>query len=47
MTILGYAEIFPNRYKFEPVTKDNIKNEMQKLNVKRSSTFGCIPVTIL
>ena len=47
MTILVYAEIFPNRYKFEPVTKDNIKNEMQKLNVKTSSTFDCIPVTIL
>ena len=27
--------------------KDDIKNEIQKLNVKKSSTFGCIPVTIL
>ena len=33
--------------KFEPVTKDDTKNEIQKLNVKKSSTFGCISVTIL
>ena len=39
-----YPEIVP---KFEPVTKDDIKNEIQKFNVKKSSTFGCIPVTIL
>ena len=24
-----------------------MKNEIQKLNVKKSSAFGCIPVTIL
>ena len=33
--------------KFEPFIIDDIKNEIQKLNVKKSSTFGCIPVTIL
>ena len=42
-----YPEIVPNSFKFEPVTKDDIKNEIQKLNVKKSSKFGCIPVTIL
>ena len=42
-----YPEIVPNSFKFEPVTKDDIKNEIQKLNEKKSSTFGCIPVTIL
>ena len=41
-----YSEIVPNSFKFEPVTKDDIKNEIQNLNVKKSSTFGCIPVTI-
>ena len=42
-----YPEIVPNSCKFEPFTKEDIKNEIQKLNVKRSSTFGCIPTTIL
>ena len=43
----SYPEIVPNSFKFEPVTKDDIKNEIQNLNVKKSSKFGCIPVTIL
>ena len=30
-----YPEIVPNSFKFEPVTKDNIKDEIQKLNVKK------------
>ena len=30
-----YPEIVPNNFKFEPVTKDNIKDEIQKLNVKK------------
>ena len=42
-----YPEIVPTSFKFEPVTKDDMKNEIQNLNVKKSSTFGCIPVTIL
>ena len=42
-----YPEIVPNSFKFEPVTKDNIKDEIQKLHVKKSPTFGCIPLTIL
>ena len=29
----------------KPATKE--KNEIQKFHVKKSSTFGCIPVTIL
>ena len=41
-----YPELVPNSFKFEPITKDLIKNDIQKLNVKKSSTFGCIPVTI-
>ena len=31
-----YPEIVPNSFKFEPVTKDDIKNEIQNLNVKKS-----------
>ena len=42
-----YPEIVLNSFKFEPVTKDDIKNEIKKLNVKKSSTFVCIPVAIL
>ena len=42
-----YPEIVPDSFKFELVTKDDIKNEIQKLNVKKSSAFGCIPVAIL
>ena len=42
-----YPEIVPHSFKFEPVTKDDTKNEIQKLSIKKSSTFGCIPVTIL
>ena len=42
-----YPEIVPNSFKIEPVTTDDIKNEIQKLNVKKSSTFGCIALTIL
>ena len=42
-----YPEIVPNSFKSEPVTKDDIKNEIQNLKVKNSSTFGCVPVTIL
>ena len=34
-----YPEIVPNSFKFEPVTKGDIKNEIQNLNVKKSSTF--------
>ena len=30
-----YPEIVQNSFNFEPVTKDNIKNEIQKLNVKK------------
>ena len=37
----------PNSFQFERVTKDDIRNKIQKLNVKKSSTFDCIPVTIL
>ena len=32
-----YPEIVPNSFKFETVTKDDIKNEIQKLNVKKPS----------
>ena len=42
-----YPEIVPNSFKFEPVTKGDIKNEIQKLNVKKSSTIGYIPAAIL
>ena len=41
-----YSEIVPNSFEFEPVTKDDVKNEIQKLNQIKSSAFGCIPVTI-
>ena len=42
-----YPEIVPNSFKFKPVTKDDIKNEIKKLNVNKSSIFVCIPVTNL
>ena len=35
------------RVKFQTVTKDNIKNKIQKLNIKKLSTFRCTPFTIL
>ena len=41
-----YSKIFQNSFKFEPGTKHSIKNEIEKLNVKKLPTFGCIPVTI-
>ena len=31
----NYPEIVPNSFKFEPVTKDDIKIEIQNLNVKK------------
>ena len=34
-----YPEIVPNSFKFEPVTTDDIKNETQNLNVKKSSNL--------
>ena len=42
-----YLEIAPNSFKFKPVTKDDIKNEIQNLDIKKLSTFGFIPATIL
>ena len=36
-----------NSFKFEPVAKDYKKNEKQKLDVKKSSIFGFIPVAML
>ena len=42
-----YPEIVPNSLQFKPVTKDDIINEIQNHNVKKLSTFGCIPVIIL
>ena len=42
-----YPEIVPNSLQLKPVTKDDIINEIQNHNVKKLSTFGCIPVIIL
>ena len=42
-----YYKIILNSFKFDPVTKDDIKNGVRKLNVKKFSVFGCIPVTVL
>ena len=42
-----YPEIVSSSFKFKPVTKDDIKNDIQNLNVKKLSTFRCIPFTIL
>ena len=42
-----FSKIVSNSFKFESVTKDHIKIEIQKLNVKKWPTFACIPVTIL
>ena len=34
-----HPEIVPKSFKFKPVTKDDIKNEIQNLNVQKSSTL--------
>ena len=34
-----HPEIIPKSFKFKTVTKDDIKNETQNLNVKKSSTL--------
>ena len=41
------SKILSNSFKFEPVTKDHIKNEIHKFNIIKLSTFACVPVTIL
>lgn len=39
--------IFPPNFFFQEVSRKYVKKEMKNLNVKRSSTNGFIPVTIL
>ena len=42
-----FPEISSNNFKFTKVTKQSVKNEVLKLNTKKSSTNGSIPGTIL
>ena len=43
----AFLEIRSNNFEFTKVTEENVKNEVLKLNTKKSSTSGSIPATIL
>ena len=51
VSIKKIREIFPeissNNFEFTKVTEQSVKNEVLKLNTKKSSTSGSIPATIL
>ena len=40
-------EINSNKFKLTEVTEESVKNEVLKLNTKKSSTSSSIPATIL
>ena len=42
-----YPEIFPECFKFNLVSVDDIKKETENLNIKKSSTYGSISASIL
>ena len=42
-----FPEINSNNFEFTKVTEQSVKNEVLKLNTKKSSTSGSIPATIL
>ena len=42
-----FPEISSNNFEFTKVTEQSVKNEVLKLNTKKSSTSGSIPATIL
>ena len=42
-----YPEIIPGRFNFKLVSDDDVKKEVENLNIKKSSTYGSIPASIL
>ena len=42
-----FPEISSNNFEFTKVTEQSVKNEVLKLNIKKSSTSGSISATIL
>ena len=42
-----FPEIIPGSFHFEQVSSDIVRKEIRNLNVKKSSTYGSIPASIL
>ena len=42
-----YPEILPESFKFQLVSNNEVKKEIENLDAKKSSTYGSIPATIL
>ena len=42
-----YPEIIPESFNFELVSDNDIKKEIENLNIKKSSTYVSIPASIL
>ena len=42
-----YTEILPESFKFQFLSNDEVKKEMENLDTKKSSTYGSIPATTL
>ena len=42
-----YPEIPPESFKFQLVSNNEVKKEIENLDTKKSSTYGSIPATIL
>ena len=42
-----FPNIIPENFHFKEVSKDDVRKEIRNLNVKKSSTYGSIPASIL
>ena len=42
-----YSEILPESFKFQFLSNNEVKKEIENLDTKKSSTYGSIPATIL
>ena len=42
-----YSEILPERFKFQLVSNNEVKKEIENLDTKKSSTYGSTPATVL
>ena len=42
-----FLNIIPENFHFKEVSKDDVRKEIRNLNVKKSSTYGSIPASIL
>ena len=42
-----YTEILPESFKFQLVSNNKVKKEVENLDTKKSSTYGSIPAIIL